>query len=79
MALGVAESVLPQAVIDALLDTHMNLNNNDRGRAAASLPASVFPAGGAATLTRLGALPPLHVTARATTSAQTEAARMEGN
>lgn len=79
MALGIAESVPPQAVIDALLDTHMGLANNDRGRAAASLPASVFPAGSAATLARLGALPPLPVTARATAFAAQESTRMEGN
>lgn len=79
MALGIAESVPPQAVIDALLDAHMGLTNNDRGRAAASLPASVFPAGSAATLTRLGALPALPLTARATAFAQAEASRMEGN
>lgn len=79
MALGIAESVPPQAVIDALLDTHMGLANSDRGRALASLPASVFPAGSAATLARLGALPPLPVTARATAFAAQESTRMEGN
>lgn len=78
-ALGIPESAAPQAVIDALIDTNMGLVNNDRGRAMASLPAAVFPLGGAATLARLNALPALPLTARATAFAQNEAARMEGN
>lgn len=78
-ALGIPDSAAPQAVIDALIDTHMGLTNNDRGRAMASLPAAIFPLGGAATLARLNALPALPLTARATAFAQTEASRMEGN
>lgn len=58
-ALGISPGAAPQAVIDGLFGAVRALNAGQPQAAAAALPANVFTLGGAATLQRLAALPPL--------------------
>jgi hypothetical protein len=76
-ALGIPASAPPQAVIDSLFAASRALRAGDPERAAASLPAALFPAGGRATLDRLGALPPLPRTRAATAFAAQELMRSD--
>lgn len=68
-AIGVAPSAPPQAVIDTLFAASRALMAGDGAAAATALNTTVYPAGGAATLTRLSALPPLPRAANATSAA----------
>ncbi|MBS7811936.1 hypothetical protein [Roseococcus pinisoli] len=69
-ALGIAPGADPQAVIDSLYQASRALEAGQRDAAASSLPNGLFPQGGAATLTRLAALPRLPQTAAAAATAQ---------
>ncbi|MFC7693140.1 hypothetical protein ACFQY5_29840 [Paeniroseomonas aquatica] len=72
-ALGIPAGAEAQPVIDALYAAARALGSRQSSEAAAALPASLFPQG-AATLTRLAALPGLPLTNRAAVGA-TEAIR----
>ena len=71
-AAGIAPDAAPQPVIDALLAARAALFAGSRDAAAAALAPPAFPHGGEAVLARLGALPPLPLTARAAAEAQQE-------
>ncbi len=80
-ALGIAADAQPQAVIDALTRVRMALAMQDANAAAGALSPPLFTPGGAAALTRLGALPRLPLSARAARLAEQELWRIqrEGN
>ncbi|MCK8786663.1 hypothetical protein M0638_20000 [Roseomonas sp. NAR14] len=73
--LGVAPGAPPQAVVDSLYAASRALRAGDRAGAEQALRPDLFPAGGAATLARLSALPPLPRTRAATVLAQEELQR----
>lgn len=75
-ALGVPATAPADAVASSLRAAAVALDAGDRGRAAAALPPDLFPAGGAAVLDRLSALPPLPRVAQATGLLQTEVERL---
>ncbi|WP_431284114.1 hypothetical protein ACQW02_04715 [Humitalea sp. 24SJ18S-53] len=75
-AIGTAPSAAPQTVIDTLFATRRALMAGNRTAAEAALPPAVYPAGGAATLARLSALPPLPQAAVATTNLSTAVQQM---
>jgi hypothetical protein len=69
-ALGISHEVAAQPVINALFAAAGALDAGQREAAAAALPRDVFGLGGAGTVERLGALPPLPQTAAAANAAQ---------
>lgn len=75
-AIGVAPAAAPQAVIDTLFATRRALQAGNRTAAEAALLPAVYPAGGAATIARLSALPPLPQAATATTTLVNAVAQM---
>jgi len=68
-ALGIAPEAPPQEVVTTLFQAARALDNGVPSAAAASLPISVFGAGGNVTLARLAALPSLPVTNNAAVAA----------
>ena len=68
----------PQRVIDSLYASARALGSGQTEAAAAALPASVFPEGGAATLTRLASLPALPLTNQAAVDANDALRRQDG-
>lgn len=77
-ALGIVPGAPPQAVIDSLYATSRALNAGDQPAAERILSRPVFgPAGGAATLQRLAALPPLPRTGFAAMLAKGELDRQD--
>lgn len=68
-ALGIPAGVEAQPVIDSLYAAARALSTGQSGVAVASLPASIFPQGGQATLTRLASLPSLPLTNQAAVGA----------
>ena len=69
-ALSISPDAPAQAVIDAMTGVRQAFAAQDAGAAAAALDQPIFREGGAATLARLSALPPLPMTARAAVWAQ---------
>ncbi len=78
-AIGVAPASPPQAVIDTLFAARRALMAGNSAGAAAALNTTVYPAGGAATLARLSALPPLPQAANATAATATAQTQMMTN
>ncbi|GGG42017.1 hypothetical protein GCM10010964_31880 [Caldovatus sediminis] len=76
-ALGIAPAASPQAVIDQLYSAARALRSGDRAAAERSLSPEVFQAGGAETLRRLAALPPLPSANNAAVLAQFELDRLD--
>jgi hypothetical protein len=77
-ALGIPSQAPPQMVIDALYASARSLRAGRREEAAAALPSGLFTPGGAATLERLAALPPLPRTnAAAVAASQAERQGLE--
>lgn len=76
-ALGIAPTAPPQAVIDQLYAASRALRVGDRVAAERSLSPAVFQGGGAATLSRLAALPPMPRANNAAVLAQFELYRLE--
>lgn len=76
--LGIPAELPPQPVIDALYASARALNAGQSEAAAAALPASAFPQGGAATLARLASLPALPLTNRAAVAANDALRRHDG-
>ncbi len=77
-ALGIPGDVPPQPVIDALYASARALRAGQSEAAAAALPVSIFPRGGAATLQRLASLPALPLTNQAAVGAHEALRRNEG-
>jgi hypothetical protein len=77
-ALGIPAGMAPQRVIDSLYASARALGSGQTEAAAAALPPSVFPQGGAATLTRLAALPDLPLTNQAAVDANDTLRRQDG-
>lgn len=71
-ALGIDTAAAPQAVIDAMTRVRMGIGAQDTAAAAAALAPPLVTPGGAASLARLAALPPLPRTASAAAMAQSE-------
>ena len=78
-ALGIDPAAEPQAVIDAMTQVRGAYAGRDVAAAAAALHPPLVNPGGAASMARLAALPPLPQTARAARMAQTELWRMNRN
>jgi hypothetical protein len=76
-ALGIVPAAPPQAVIDQLYAAARALRSGDRAAAERSLSPEVFQAGGAETLRRLAALPPLPNANNAAVLAQFELDRLD--
>ena len=76
-ALGIDESAPAQAVIDAMTRVRMGIGAQDTAAAAAALMPPLVTPGGAMSLTRLDALPPLPRTAWAAAMAQQEMWRIQ--
>ncbi len=76
-ALGIAPGAPPQAVIDQLYGASRALRRGDQAAAERSLSPAVFRGGGAATLRRLAALPPLPRANHAAALAQAELYRLD--
>jgi len=77
-ALGIPAGLPPQPVINALYASARALSSGQSDAAAAALPASVFPRGGTATLTRLASLPALPLTNQAAVIASDAMRRHDG-
>lgn len=71
-ALGIPDGAPPQAVVDALFAARTALLAGDMPRAESAFPPAVFPAGGRATIARLGALPAMPAAAAGTRGAMGE-------
>ena len=76
-ALGIPEDRPPQAVIDSLYAASRAIRAGQQDAAAAALPASVFPQGGATTMLRLASLPSLPLTNAAAVTASNTLQRSE--
>jgi hypothetical protein len=76
-ALGIDEAAPPQAVIDAMTRLRMGIGAQDNAAAAAALQPPLVAPGGAVSLARLEALPPLPRTAWAAALAQQEMWRIQ--
>ncbi|TCI00386.1 hypothetical protein EJV46_07065 [Roseococcus sp. SYP-B2431] len=68
-ALGIPAELPAQPLVDRLYAVWRAMRAEDRAAAAAALPAGLIPPGGEAVLARLGALPPLPLTAQAANAA----------
>lgn len=75
--LGIAPTAPPQAVIDSLYAASRALRAGDTAAAERILSAPIYTAGGAATLQRLAALPPVPRANVAASHAQAELLRMD--
>jgi hypothetical protein len=75
--LGIGPNVPPQAVIDSLYGASRALRAGDQAAAERMLNPAVFQGGGAATLQRLAALPPLPNAGTAAALAQFELYRLD--
>lgn len=76
-ALGIAPNAPPQAVIDQLYQASRALRAGDQAAAERSLSPTVFQGGGASTLSRLAALPPMPQANHAAVLAQFELWRLD--
>ena len=76
-ALGIDPAAPPQAVIDGLYAASRALDAGDRAAVERILVPPVFPAGPAATLQRLSALPPMPQANFATALAAREMSRLD--
>lgn len=77
-AIGIAPDAPPDQVIGSLRDAAAALDGGSIARAEAALTGPAFPAGGAATLARLGRLPFLPRVSEAAGAARAEIARLDG-
>jgi hypothetical protein len=77
-AIGIAPEAPPEMVIGQLREAAAALDGGSRVRAEAALTGPAFPAGGAATLARLGRLPFLPRVSEAAGAARTEIGRLDG-
>ena len=78
-ALGIPAGLPPQPVIDSLYASARALSLGQTEAAAAALPPNVFPQGGAATLSRLAALPALPLTNRMAVEVTNTVRRQDGH
>ncbi|WP_368416731.1 hypothetical protein [Falsiroseomonas sp.] len=78
-AIGIAPEAPPEMVIGQLRDAAAALEGGSRARAEAALTGPAFPAGGAATLARLGRLRFLPRVSEAAGAARAEIGRLDGS
>jgi hypothetical protein len=76
-AIGIAPDAPPEAVIGQLREAAAALDAGSPARAEAALSGPMFPAGGSATLARLGRLPTLPRVAEAAAQANAEIRRID--
>ncbi|WP_237214807.1 hypothetical protein, partial [Falsiroseomonas oryziterrae] len=77
-AIGIAPDAPPEAVIAQLREAAAALDAGSLARAEAALSGPIFPAGSAATLQRLAALPFLPRVSEAAGAANAEMSRLDG-